>query len=360
MSKVSREEGFENSIRCVFCRDVAATLAEHIDLTLESTDDVRVVTIGVERLGAVEACIRSYVTALADAARLLWPDWYDGAITLVEDVTTSEAAVADQIAALQLRRRQPRAIKSWLIAAIAACRSSRSPILSQFSSAIQAEQLAAALRKRRLLLFVSVKNDSHSSFELQSFARSLEWLARQASAEVVAVLPFEFADRKELDSVSFAATVLDEAITDDSNKTSHHLGKVEEHKERVGPIIGRPHPGSPGEQLLATFLSRDAELGPLFRFNERVVTTFGNRTLVDLVWPEGRIAVEIDGYGYHSTPAAFNADRYRDYELTLSGFLVLRLPHDFVVQDVALAAERVREFVRFRMQHPHIERKVFA
>ena len=66
----------------------------------------------------------------------------------------------------------------------------------------------------------------------------------------------------------------------------------------------------------------------------------------------GRVVVEVDGYGWHSSPTAFAADRARDYELTLTGYLVLRLPHDFVVSDPALAAERVRDPVRFRRRRP--------
>jgi very-short-patch-repair endonuclease len=113
-------------------------------------------------------------------------------------------------------------------------------------------------------------------------------------------------------------------------------------------VIGRPHPLSRGEQLLAKRLARDEMLGGLFEFNIPLTTRHGNRYLVDLVWTEGKVIVEVDGYEFHSDRAAFSLDRRRDYELTISGYVVLRLPHDELVEDVELAAEKIRDVVRFR------------
>jgi hypothetical protein len=45
----------------------------------------------------------------------------------------------------------------------------------------------------------------------------------------------------------------------------------------------------------AKALSADAELGPLFGFNQFVDTVRGSRPKVDLVWTEGRLVVELDG-----------------------------------------------------------------
>jgi very-short-patch-repair endonuclease len=70
--------------------------------------------------------------------------------------------------------------------------------------------------------------------------------------------------------------------------------------------------------------------------------------LVDMLWPEGKVVIEVDGYRYHGNRFAFSEDRHRDYELLLSGYLVLRLPHDEVIADVAIALEKIRDVVRFR------------
>jgi very-short-patch-repair endonuclease len=102
------------------------------------------------------------------------------------------------------------------------------------------------------------------------------------------------------------------------------------------------------EQRLAKALGADAELAPLFRFNQPIATVRGSRPKVDLVWTDGRLVVELDGYGSHGNRTAFMYDRHRDYELMLSGYTVLRLANDEVAQDYAKAIQKIRDLVRLR------------
>lgn len=44
---------------------------------------------------------------------------------------------------------------------------------------------------------------------------------------------------------------------------------------------------------------------------------------VDMLWCEERLVVELDGYAYHRTRAAFERDRRRDADLQLAGYRVL-------------------------------------
>jgi very-short-patch-repair endonuclease len=46
---------------------------------------------------------------------------------------------------------------------------------------------------------------------------------------------------------------------------------------------------------------------------------------VDLVWAERRLIVEVDGYAFHGTRAAFERDRARDAALLAAGYRVLRV-----------------------------------
>jgi very-short-patch-repair endonuclease len=46
---------------------------------------------------------------------------------------------------------------------------------------------------------------------------------------------------------------------------------------------------------------------------------------VDTVWRAHRLVVEVDGYAYHGTRAAFERDRRRDADLQTAGFRVLRI-----------------------------------
>lgn len=47
--------------------------------------------------------------------------------------------------------------------------------------------------------------------------------------------------------------------------------------------------------------------------------------LLDLAWPELRIAVEVDGFAHHSSRAAFDHDRERDLLLRRAGWEVIRV-----------------------------------
>jgi hypothetical protein len=69
-----------------------------------------------------------------------------------------------------------------------------------------------------------------------------------------------------------------------------------DHESWIAPWCGLPHPLSDTEQRLAKALGADAELAPLFGFNQFVATVRGSRPKVDLVWTEGRVVVELDGY----------------------------------------------------------------
>jgi hypothetical protein len=45
---------------------------------------------------------------------------------------------------------------------------------------------------------------------------------------------------------------------------------------------------------------------------------------VDRAWPDRKVVLEVDGYRFHSTPEAFEADRCRHNELAAAGLTVLR------------------------------------
>jgi very-short-patch-repair endonuclease len=54
------------------------------------------------------------------------------------------------------------------------------------------------------------------------------------------------------------------------------------------------------------------------------VTTPGGVLEVDLLWPDHRLAVELDSRRHHGTDLAFERDRWRDRELMRAGFATLR------------------------------------
>lgn len=63
---------------------------------------------------------------------------------------------------------------------------------------------------------------------------------------------------------------------------------------------------------------------------------------VDAVWPDRRLVVELDGYAFHRTRAAFERDRARDAELQLAGYRVLRVTARRLVDEPTAVAETIR------------------
>jgi hypothetical protein len=71
----------------------------------------------------------------------------------------------------------------------------------------------------------------------------------------------------------------------------------------------------------------------------------GHRFRVDLAYPERRLAIEYDGWAFHRSRTAFDADRRRDRLLQRSGWTVLRFTSTSSDHEIATT---VAEFVRFR------------
>jgi very-short-patch-repair endonuclease len=82
----------------------------------------------------------------------------------------------------------------------------------------------------------------------------------------------------------------------------------------AGPALTR---SEAEERLIA--LVRDADFPP----PEVNIRVHGH--LVDFLWRSERVVVEVDGYRFHSSRAAFERDRVRDAELEEAGLWVIRV-----------------------------------
>ena len=94
------------------------------------------------------------------------------------------------------------------------------------------------------------------------------------------------------------------------------------------------HAATASEELLFRAV-RGRQLGVLFR---RQVPLLG-RYIADLLAPEIRLVVEIDG---PSHDRRCRADLRRDRALARAGYRVLRLPAELVVRDLLAALDRIR------------------
>ena len=105
-------------------------------------------------------------------------------------------------------------------------------------------------------------------------------------------------------------------------------------------LISDPQSGkfarSHAEELLIALL-RSAQL-PAFATNVRV-----HGYELDFYWKARRVAVEVDGYAFHSSRRAFISDRRRDVALAAAGIQVIRISYE------QLTKERDRVLVQLAM-----------
>lgn len=74
----------------------------------------------------------------------------------------------------------------------------------------------------------------------------------------------------------------------------------------------------------------------------------GRMRYLDIGFPQLRVVVEVDGRRFHDDSAAFENDRYRQNELVLDGWLVLRFTWDMLTNHAAQVIELVQEALQLR------------
>lgn len=72
------------------------------------------------------------------------------------------------------------------------------------------------------------------------------------------------------------------------------------------------------------------------------------RYFLDVAFRRLKIAIEVDGFEFHTTTAAFERDRYRQNQLVLEGWLVLRFTWTMITKHPEEVLEVVRRAIRTR------------
>jgi len=334
-------------VKVFFSANVTETLQSfEIAKTTITQQSAKVVVQSWATLPAQEQLVTEVLHHLANIVLATWPFWY-GQNTPLDPATVSTASLAfTRLLPKQEQLRQPIA-PLWLKQAAIACAAQQRPLFHDFTRGQQLSQLALTIEPDNLWLILALYDPQPLPYRLFGLARTAVWLATTTAARVAVLAPATFAGHNELESILYGA-VVDTVI--DSAPVAPPATVDENAKGTLWPIQGRPHPFSPSEQLLAKALAQDSELAPLFGFNQKVATVCQSSYWVDLLWPAGRLIVEIDGYHTHSKRAIFMSDRHRDYELLLSGYTVLRLSHDEVMADVTTALEKIRRVSRLQLQ----------
>jgi hypothetical protein len=112
-------------------------------------------------------------------------------------------------------------------------------------------------------------------------------------------------------------------------------------------ILGWREGGLPGDSAaevrVVKLLAKAWLPQPVQQF---VVPVGARRLRIDLAYPESRIAIEYDGWDYHSTRDAFDRDRARANDLELAGWKILRFTSratdEVIVGTVRTALSRAR------------------
>jgi len=323
-----------------------AVLRELIDQAEKLTDDRRALFVPLRSAGSVEAYVEQVIAVLAETAMHLWPVWFTHASFAMcrNDALGRQAA---GVIARDAATCTPNVSSTWAEAAARLALAGRAPRVPGVLPAIELAQLSLAISRLGLVFVIDV-GAATDVLNPPALTYALEGIAQHARSAVVVL----FAELPPFDSAFDRILYGARRVIADANPGTAipepDRGASVGPETWLAPWRGAPHPLSEIEQRLSAMLREDAELTSLFRFNWHVDTVRGLRPKVDLVWMDGRLVVELDGYPDHTTRRAFIGDRHRDYELALSGYTVLRLANDEVVQDFGRAIEKIRDLVRLR------------
>ncbi|EKU98811.1 hypothetical protein Lepto7375DRAFT_8136 [Leptolyngbya sp. PCC 7375] len=339
-----------SQVQAILCKNATGDIA-HILAAVNDMHWQRVVTHIWGLLPKQRQVVADVVETLAKVSFELWPAWYQQDELFIESGALATDALMNKFSCSVVQATHENLSLPWLKTAVQACQYQKVPFLRDFPHNLQLTQLALALELDGLILAIS--DPQPSSHCLLGLAKAVTWIADHTNSRIVLLLPESLATSNELESILYGAITLS-AVESVFQQTK----TPQEAKHTIFPIHGRPHPFSPGEQKLAILLTQDTELASLFKFNQRLQTVRLSDYVVDLLWAEGRVVVEIDGYRHHGNRFGFNRDRNRDYELLISDYIVLRLPHDEVMSDAEVAIEKIRDVVRFRRQQLRSLREV--
>ncbi|MGX1615699.1 endonuclease domain-containing protein [Micromonospora chalcea] len=264
---------------------------------------------------------RAALDRLEQVAVELLPAWLPEATHGVRPDTSGLAAVRAAAAALARRDRYPGSFLTDLaVFAVTGRRPATRALPLRATAAALARLVAAAFGRRKVVLLVGpVTGDvavvaAGASWLVQHRGPAV-WLAGAGSAGLDGLPVFRVAP----------ATV----------PAGH------------APVAGRPHPGSDAEKLLEVALAAQSWAAGR-RWNQSYQShRLSAPVRLDLVWPDERCVVEIDG-PEHCRPVRFEADRQRDVQLQLDGYAVLRFTNARVVHDVGTVVTQIGTYLRAR------------
>ena len=255
-------------------------------------------------------------------------------VTGITGHTAAIARILDDLATLALAAwpAWPEAkLATWGRAAGHLAAAGRAPRFRSLAAELQFPELLAAAGAPILMFPLDPLRPERAA----PLIAALEWSCRHGAA-AVAVLAEQPVPRPPWDRVLHSALSLHPDPEPPGDRLVPPLPPVK------GPA------GSAAERRMRAALAADRELAGLFDDEVTVLLgPLGPTPRVDLLWREGKVVVELDGTEHERNPT-YAADRHRDYELLVAGYLVLRLTNAEVELDLARALDKVRRVVALR------------
>lgn len=295
-----------------------------------------VLTCHVATGGSVASIVDDILDELETAALRMFPAWLPGADAM--DGRSSLEIGAVRILARKLAANS-RHFGPFVAALARAAQAATRPEPGIFARETRAAGLirilADSYQRPYVALLVSAPQDSGARHQ-ELLVAACEWLADHGTVAVWITG----------DSIRETDRLPTVALPTPATRFSAPL-PAGETRLRYPALAGRPHPGSEAEQKLEVALEacewahgrqwnttyRTSPLRPLIR--------------VDLMWPDARCIVEIDGDD-HRLREKYAADRSRDVRLQLDGFGVLRFTNEQVLDDVATVLVAIEQYVSSR------------
>lgn len=129
-----------------------------------------------------------------------------------------------------------------------------------------------------------------------------------------------------------------EAAADPGRRGVRSLLALVDEWRSAAPIAKKGRLKSPLEAKVLPLLVRRNLPTPLL--NAPIAIENG-RIEVDFLWPDHHLVVEADSRDFHSTPVAFERDRWRDRELMRAGYATLRVTHRQAEREAAAVADTI-------------------
>jgi hypothetical protein len=251
---------------------------------------------------------------LAELAAAVWPDW-DGP---------------------ESPKFLPGLLPPWRLAATRLASEGRSPRFPHLAREIEFTHLLSVLPGIVLLAEV----DSVRSERAAPIIAALEWCRRHGAA-VVVLFGEKPAPEAPWDLLLYDAVMVDPVPIEPVAR-----------RLMLPSSLDRASHGSAIERRMREALWATSDLAGLFEDEVTLqLGALGPTPRVDLLWRDGKVVVELDGPEHERDPN-YGADRHRDYELLVAGYLVLRLTNAEIELDLSRSLEKVRRVVNLRRGQP--------